>query len=264
MESKKIALLGKGGVGKTIISALIGKILSVEGQRILFIDADPARGLTSSLGIDDIKTIGEARIEVIEKAKIADSNEEKERIADIIDYLLLEALYESPDFSLISMGQTDRLGCYCPLNNLVRGTIQEIGSQYDVIIIDAEAGIEQVNRQVVEKVDYPIIVTDNSMRGLNTAFMISDLIEKIPAMEPEKTGVIFNRVDEVNPGAIKKMNEEDLLFYGQIKPDNCISELDSRGDSLFDLNINGESLSSIKRILFENILLTPPGPAEYE
>jgi predicted O-methyltransferase YrrM len=56
----------------------------------------------------------------------------------MVDYLMLEALYEAPDFSLLVMGRTDTVGCYCPLNELLRGTIAAISSQYDVIIIDAD------------------------------------------------------------------------------------------------------------------------------
>ena len=184
MNTITIAMLGKGGVGKTMLSAVFGKIFSDMGKRILLVDADPVQGLTTALDIKDIKTIGQARVEIIQKARMVNSEEEKERIADIIDYLLMESLYETPDFSLITMGQTDRLGCFCPINSLLRNTIQSIGSQYDIIIIDAEAGIEQVNRQVVETVDYPVIVSDNTMRGMNTAFMIADMIERIPVMEP--------------------------------------------------------------------------------
>jgi CO dehydrogenase maturation factor len=249
MGQKKIAFLGKGGVGKTILSALTGKIFSENGQRVLYVDADPARGLTTSLGIGEIKTIGEAREEIIRRAKIADSEEEKERIADIIDYLLLEALYESPRFSLISMGQSDSLGCYCPINNLLRSTINAIGSQYDVVIIDAEAGIEQVNRQVVETVDHPVIVTDNSLRGARTALMIYDLIGKIPAMKTAAAGVIFNRVDKASPDLIEKITGGGLRYYGDIPPDPVITGLDLRGESLFDISGEATSVKGTRKIL---------------
>ena len=63
-----------------------------------------------------------------------------------VDYLLLEALYEAPQYGLLVMGQTDSIGCFCPLNTLLRSTIKTIASQYDVVIIDAEAGFEQISR----------------------------------------------------------------------------------------------------------------------
>ena len=71
-----IAFLGKGGVGKTVLSALTGTILSARGKRVLLVDADPAMGLTSALEVSDIKTIGTAREEIIHQASISNSSEE--------------------------------------------------------------------------------------------------------------------------------------------------------------------------------------------
>jgi CO dehydrogenase maturation factor len=239
-----IAFLGKGGVGKTVLSALAGKILSARGKRVLFVDADPAMGLTSALEVDAIKTIGTAREEIIRRAKISNSSQEKQQLSEIVDYLLLEALYEGPDFGMVAMGRTDTLGCYCPINNLLRSTIQEIASQYEIVIIDAEAGIEQVNRQVVESVHYPVIVTDNSKRGVKTAVMISRLLKKVPKMAPIKVGAIFNRVEEADGDLVKMILEEGMDYYGSLKPDPAISELDRRGISI--ANIDDASNSSVE------------------
>jgi len=249
MNTVTIALLGKGGVGKTILTALIGKVFSMTGARVLFVDADPTLGLSTSLGIGLLKTIGEARDEIIMKARLAGSDKEKENISEMIDYLLLEALYESPEFSLISMGSTSSLGCYCPLNTLLRGTIKAIGSAYDVIIIDAEAGIEQVNRQVVETVDYPVIVTDNSMRGVSTARMIHEIIQRVPAMAPVKTGVIFNRITEESEDLVEMVEKSGLICYGSIKPDPEITAIDMKGAPLFSISESAPSLAGVKAML---------------
>jgi len=244
-----LSMLGKGGVGKTALSALIGKIFIESGKRTLFLDADPAMGLALVLELDDHKTIGEAREEIIKQARISNSAKEKEMLSDIIDYLLLEALYEGPNFSLMSMGQSETLGCYCPLNSLLRNTIQAIASEYDVIIIDAEAGIEQINRQVVESVDYPIIITDNSMRGIKTSINIDTIIQRVPKMEPVKTGVIFNRVDEAAPELIEKIKADNLLYYGSLRPDPEISKLDLTGKSILEIGTDSISFNDMKKVL---------------
>jgi CO dehydrogenase maturation factor len=256
MNTITMAFLGKGGVGKTVLAALTGKVFSSAGLKILLVDADPARGLTSSLGITSIKTIGQARDEIIAAAKGAGSDEEKEELSEIIDCLLMEALYESPEFSLISMGNTSTLGCYCPLNNLLRGTIKSIGANYDMIIIDAEAGIEQVNRQVVETVDYPVIVTDNSMRGVSTALMIQELIGRVPGMKPAETGVIFNRVEKENDDLVNKVKQAGLHYYGSIPPDPMISSLDMKGDSLFLIGASASSIAGLKKIFLKIHILS--------
>ncbi|MFA5323985.1 MAG: AAA family ATPase [Smithella sp.] len=244
-----IAFLGKGGVGKTVLSALTGNILSAHGKKVLFVDADPAMGLTSALDVSDIKTIGTAREEIIRQARISNSSEEKEQLAEIVDYLLMEALYEGPDFGMVAMGQTNTLGCYCPINNLLRSTIKEIASQYEVVIIDAEAGIEQVNRQVVESVHYPVIVTDNSKRGTQTAVMIFRLLKKVPLMTPVKVGVVFNRVDKADEALVKMVLETGMECYGGLKPDPAISELDRQGISIANLDGTSFSRSGMKSIL---------------
>ena len=246
---KTITLLGKGGVGKTLLSALIGKYFIDQDKKVLFIDADPARGLQTALNVEQVKTIGEARVEIIKTVKISSKIEEKQNLVNIIDYLLLEALYEDPRFSLLVMGQTDTLGCYCPLNSLLRETIKSIGSEYEIIIIDAEAGIEQVNRQVVETVAYPIIVTDNSLRGIKTSLMINDLIKKIPKMKPLQTGIIFNRVDKIEPTLLNYL-PPDLKIYGHLPSDAEIAKFDLQGKSLIELT-SSFSLSKIKEMMPE-------------
>lgn len=242
-------MLGKGGVGKTVISALAGKVYSMSGARVLFVDADPAQGLSTSLVAGPVKTIGEARDEIIIKAKDIKSDYEKENISDVIDYLLLEALYESPEFSLLSMGSTTSLGCYCPLNSLLRSTIKTIGSGYDIIIIDAEAGIEQVNRQVVETVDYPLIITDNSVRGISAASMIYEIMKRVPGMSPVKTGAIFNRVVLESSELIRMAEDKGMQFYGSIKPDPEITALDMKGENLFSVRETASSLVEVRDIL---------------
>jgi len=243
-----IALLGKGGVGKTILATLIGSFFIQHQKKVLFIDADPARGLQTALDIEDLKTIGEARVEIIKAAKISTKTKEKSHLPDIIDYLLLEALYETPFFSLLVMGQTDTLGCYCPLNSLLRETIQTIGFEYDFIIIDAEAGIEQVNRQVVETVDYPIIVTDNSMRGVKTALRLEELIHKVPNMNPVEIGIIFNRVPEVSQDLLELIKPK-LKFYGLVSADPQVAEFDLKGKSLLELPLQSTAVQEVRTIL---------------
>lgn len=250
-----IAYLGKGGSGKSILSALTGKVACSMNKNVLLIDADPAMGLASALGIGTYKTIGKAREEIIRQAKIGSSNEEKERLSDIIDYLMLEALYEGDDFSMLVMGQTDTIGCFCPVNNLLRDTIESIASQFDVIIIDAEAGIEQISRQVVESVHFPIILSDNSMRGVKTGIMAHETIVNSPRMNPKKTGCIFNRVEAVNDALKQEIIKSGLNFYGNIPPDRLITQRDADGLSAMEMPGDSIALRQLKEILHEQGIL---------
>jgi CO dehydrogenase maturation factor len=244
-----IAYLGKGGSGKSILSSLTGKLSIESNKKTLLIDADPAMGLTTALEIEKIKTIGEAREEIIKQAKIVSKKEEKERLTEIIDYLLMEALYETESFSLLALGQTNTLGCYCPLNSLLRSTIETIASNFDTVIIDAEAGIEQVNRQVVESVHYPIIITDNSLRGVRTSIMVDETIKRIPNKSVKKTSVIFNRVEEPDSRLLKKIQEANIKFIGTVPKDKTIAERDIEGLSALHMPQNAISINSLREIL---------------
>ena len=258
-ENKKpviIAYLGKGGSGKSILSALTGKIAIAKRKKILYIDADPAMGLATVLGIDGFKTIGKAREEIIQQAKISGKDKEKERISDIIDYLLLEALYETPEFSMLIMGQTNNIGCYCPINNLLKDTIEQISSQYDVVIIDAEAGIEQVNRQVTESVHYPVIVTDNSVRGVRTAILVKETLDRAPKMTPIKTGVLFNRIDgKADQDLLAIVKDASINFYGSIPADPVITDRDRKGLPALEMPEEAISIVALKKIVDKEDIL---------
>ena len=128
-----IAVCGKGGTGKTASIAMMAGAL-VENPstgRLLLIDADPAMGLLSALGVEVRRTMGEVREDIIRTSKRGKS-EEKAQIADTLDYMLLEALTELPDFSVLAMGRTETLGCFCPVNTLLRGAIETLSESFAI------------------------------------------------------------------------------------------------------------------------------------
>ncbi len=250
-----IAYLGKGGSGKSILSSLTGKIAKQKNRKILYIDADPAMGLATALAVEDYKTIGEAREEIILQARGADTEREKEEIMDIVDYLLLETLYEDSDFGLLVMGQTETMGCFCPLNTLLRSTISTIATQYDVVVIDAEAGFEQISRQVTDSVQYPVLLTDNSLRGVRTTILANETIERAPKMAPIKTGVIFNRVEEADDGLLQRIKEINLNYYGSVPSDPMITESDRKGLSALDMPDEAVSIQALQKILEDEKIL---------
>ena len=166
-ERKLVAVCGKGGTGKTAFTAMVTKVLldSGRGGKLLLIDADPAMGLPLALGVTVERTMGQIREEIIHTARRG-GEEEKRHVVDMIDYMAFEALHEEDGFALLAMGRTETLGCFCPINSVLKETIQALSQSFDTIVIDGEAGLEQINRQVVGKVDMLIIVSDATSRGL--------------------------------------------------------------------------------------------------
>src|SRR4030043_138057 len=85
-------------------------------------------------------------------------------------------------------------GCFCPVNNLMREAIESLSLSFDIIIIDGEAGVEQINRQVMRRVDTLVIVSDATARGMQTAALIKEMVQNDRVIQCENMGVVFNRV----------------------------------------------------------------------
>jgi CO dehydrogenase maturation factor len=100
----------------------------------------------------------------------------------MLDYRVFEALTELDTFSILAMGRTETLGCFCPVNTLLRGAIETLSESFDTILIDGEAGLEQINRQVVRRLQALLIVSDPISRGVETAW--------VPAQTTNKRGVL--------------------------------------------------------------------------
>ncbi len=235
-SKRLIAVCGKGGTGKTVLTAMITRVLleSDKAGKLLLIDADPAMGLPNALGVNVKRTMGQVREEIIKTARRG-KEEEKIQLADMLDYMVLEALNEMDSFALLSMGRTETLGCYCPINDLLRGAIETLSKSFDTILIDGEAGLEQINRQVIRRVDTLIIVSDATSRGMQTAALIKRMVQSDRVIQCEKMGLVFNRV-QGNKGLLKQLaHEMGLEVFGYIPQDDKIAHYDLVGKPIIEL-----------------------------
>jgi len=237
MELKKtpliIAIAGKGGVGKTIITTLIAKAISASYKfKLLLIDADPTHPHLSKM----VKLVPEESLEKI-RADVIDTTiskkENVQAIAESIDFKVYNAIKESKDFSLFSIGQPEGPGCFCPSNALLRKVIESISRDFDIVLIDCEAGLEQINRMVIKSVDYVIIVTDISLRSVETAYSISQSAKKFTNYR--KIGVIINRVKGDIAKITDKLKEYDLTAIASIPEDAILTEFDLEGKPIIDI-----------------------------
>ena len=149
-QTKIIAVAGKGGVGKTSLSAVIVKLLveNFPNKRILAIDADPAIGLSTALGVEPKKTIDDVRKETVEQTQ--NGKISPLEILGNAEYSVDEAICVQKGFSFIAIGRPESAGCYCKINTYLKDVIALISKHYDYVVIDGEAGIEQINRRVME------------------------------------------------------------------------------------------------------------------
>jgi len=242
----RIAVTGKGGVGKTIISALMSRILSGRGKRILLVDADPAMGLTYIIGAETERNVGQYRDRIISEPDL------KRELGTlrIKDVLIREALVELDGFDLLIMGKEESSECYCGVNSVLKYGIGAISKNYDVMIIDCEAGLEQIHRRVLNTVDTLFIVTDMSVRGMKTAIQIKEIVESRAAIENcERFGVIVNRI-KGDRNRLKAMVEEaGLAIFGYVPDDENVTALDVEGLPVHKLSENSPIFTAVREIL---------------
>lgn len=247
-----IAVSGKGGTGKTMVSSTLVNLLSKTGKDILAIDADPDSNLPEALGIEVLKTVGDVR-EELKKDTAAGNIPSGTNKWDILDYKIMESVVETPEFDLLVMGRPEGSGCYCAVNNMLRKIIETLSSNYDIIVIDTEAGLEHLSRRTTQNVDVMLVVTDPSYRGILTAQRIGELAQELD-ISFQKLFLILNRVKvEDEDNLRKKASETGLELGGLIYEDPVVSEFDMKGTPLIELPEDTESVKELTKIV-EKIL----------
>jgi CO dehydrogenase maturation factor len=253
-NNKLIAVCGKGGVGKTALTAMMSRALveSSNAGKLLLIDADPAMGLLSALGVSVRRTMGQIREDIIHTAKDA-GREEKTQLVGKLDYMILEALNELDHYAVLAMGRTETLGCFCPVNDLLRGAIEYLSKSFDTILIDGEAGLEQINRQVVRRLNTLVIVSDPSSRGLQTAAAIKGMVVDENVIHCERMGLVFNRVQGNEDLLAESAKKIGLEVFGYVPQDENIACYDLKGKPILELPPTSPALAAVRDIV-QNVL----------
>lgn len=246
MPPKIIAVAGKGGVGKTTISAATVRILTEQHpeKRILAIDADPAVGLSTALGIPVVKTLDDIRKDIVAKT-ISGETREAVDLLNEARFHVFEAMAENPKFAFLAIGRPETAGCYCGVNAYLKEVIAALADEFDYVVIDGEAGIEQINRRVMEKVTHLLLVSDQSQKGISVLRTIRSLSTEL--IHPDRAGAVLNRV--VNPELNRYVDLGDIELLASISPDEGQMQNDIRGLSVFELSDDSVLLDGVARAL---------------
>jgi CO dehydrogenase maturation factor len=231
----KIAITGKGGVGKTTLSALLSYIFSSEGKKVIAVDADPDANLPQALGIspdesEGIRPIAEIN-ELIEERTGAKPGTSGGifKINPKVDDIPEGFGYRLDGITLLVMGKskTAASGCYCPENALLRRLLKHLIVERDeVVIVDMEAGIEHLTRGTAEGVDAFIVVVEPGQRSLQTAGQVRSLSQELGV---EKIFVVANKVRDDNDISFIKNAIGDMELAGTMSFSNDIMEADIKG-----------------------------------
>lgn len=186
----KIAISGKGGVGKTTIMALLANEFRKAGKVVLLIDADPSPHMAETLGIRDMgatRPIAEMTSLLAERSGKVEGSPFY-TMNPLVNDLLQEFMISHEGLKLMVLGaiQTGDKGCACPENNVLRRMLTKLLLSPDqVILLDMEAGVEHLGRGTIAGVDHLLIVVIPSRSSIRTALKIKKLADdvKIPKID---------------------------------------------------------------------------------
>jgi CO dehydrogenase maturation factor len=243
---KLIAVTGKGGVGKTTISALLLRYMINKGNTpVLVVDADPNSNLNEVLGLQVEQTIGAIREEASDRSGMLPGGMAKH------DYLQLrveQCLVESEGFDLVVMGRPEGPGCYCFANNVLRDVLKMLGKQYPRILVDNEAGMEHMSRRITTSIDHLLIVTDTSLRSMLAAERIRDIVNEL-RLSVGTIHLLINRVrNGLSPEIERRAEELGVPLIGALPEDEKVSEFDGNGRPLFDLPDSSAVVKKVEEI----------------
>jgi len=245
----KIAISGKGGVGKTTLSGTLARLFARKGYDVLAIDADPSMNLASALGIKNPPRPLTEYKELIDERAGGPAGVFKlnPKVDDIVDKFGVTG----PDnVKLLVMGTVERggSGCMCPASSFLKALMRHVILKLNsVVILDMEAGVEHLGRGTTKGIDYMIIVVEPGARSIETAGRIAELGRQIGI---DRFGIVINKAGNEVLDIEEKLMIYDLPVIGSIPFDNDLVKADL--DNISPIERNGAAISSIITI-FEKL-----------
>jgi CO dehydrogenase maturation factor len=240
MKPFVIAVSGKGGTGKTTISALLVRCLVEAGLTpVLAVDADPNANLHEALGLPLPESLGSMREDAFTKSIPSGMSR-----TGYIRYRFRKVIVEEKGYDLLAMGRPEGSGCYCFAHDLLQACMRMLEQDYAFIIIDNEAGMEHISRGTIGAPDLLVIVTDPAARSVRTVTRIREIAGSLGL-----SGVpVLTLVNRVKPG--KKPDVSGIP--GQIAwipEDPEIEEADRTGDAIINIPDNGPAKMAVKELV---------------
>lgn len=243
----KIAITGKGGVGKTTVAGTLARILAERGRRVYAVDADPDANLASAIGIepgsaDTITPISEMNLLIKERTGAEPGTQApvfkmNPKVDDIPESFSIEA----HGVRLLRMGTVKKggAGCICPESSLLRSLLTHLLlNEKDVVIVDMEAGIEHLGRATARGVDAMLVIVEPGRRSVQTADSVIRLAGEIGV---NSIGILANKTTGADEEFCRElaekynsMEKEGARFLGCLPFNDDVRNADLKGASAFD------------------------------
>ncbi len=249
--SKIIALAGKGGVGKTTVSALALRYFAKNNKSpVLAVDADPNSNLGETLGLEVTKTVGDVREDFMRDPQGVPSGMDK---IVYIEMLMNQIIIETQAFDLLVMGRQEGQGCYCMVNNILNKFTDELSKNYKYLLVDNEAGMEHLSRRTSGKVDMLLLVTDYALRGLRAVARIKEMLGGLK-LAVSDIGLVVNRApDELSSVFLDEAEKIGIPIICKIPEDKALLEFDMERKSMLDLPDDSPAVIAVDAMM-DNIL----------
>ncbi len=243
----KIAVSGKGGVGKTTLTAMLAYLFAKDGYRVTAIDCDSSVNLPFVLGIKErITPLSELK-DIIRQRVVAPMGMIKlnPKVDDIFEKYSVRNKY---GIRVLVLGTIEKggEGCFCPENAFLRAILRHaIFKEDDVLLLDMEAGIEHLGRGTARGVDLLIAVAEPSLRSVETLKRIDKLARDIGI---ERLAVVVNKYSEAYRNILDLI---DHPILGVVPFDECFIKADLEGIPPFELKCQIEAFENIKNRIVE-------------
>lgn len=244
---KVIAITGKGGVGKTTVSALTVRLLVEAGQTpVLAVDADPNLNLNTALGVEVEQTVGDVREEGLSRAAALPGGMAK---SEFLRLRVQESLVEQEGFDLLAMGRPEGPGCYCFANSILRACVDQVGKQYAHVVIDCEAGLEHLSRRTAGDIDVLLVLSDQSLRSLDTAVRVFELVQSLQTRVGRSAFALTRLADGVVPELQEAARARGLPEPFVIPEDPQVGALDRQGKPLVTVAADSPARQAVRALL---------------
>jgi CO dehydrogenase maturation factor len=236
----KLAISGKGGVGKTTFASLLIRTLSDSGKKVLAIDADPDANLAAALGIanaDQIIPIAEMKEMIFERTgaqpgTIGGFFKLNPKVDDLPD--TLSAIKDNIKMMRLGSVKKGGGGCLCPESTLLKALVMHIVLARDeVVVMDMEAGIEHLGRATATAVDKLIVVVEPGRRSIDTAENIRRLAHEIKL---NQIFIVGNKIRSPKDEEFLRHHLSDFEILGFLPYADALIEADLGGLSPYDVD----------------------------